>query len=412
MVTVREILVRVRMEARAFVNGIKTVEYGLIKTREHLDRFRMGMFKLGAIMAKNSMQFQGWAMSLMFFGMAIQRTFSRVMMGAVSAFTRIVESSGQFGTAIQQLAVHWEYLKFVLGSAINRFLEPLMPTIINIINAVSEWIQKHPRLTSILLIGGLVLGTVLMLFGMFWLAIVNGVIPALIKLGPILGWVGKTFLWVGDKAIWLGKLLLGTGALGGAILGLVSLVLYLGIKWDWQWKAMVANAIVWGLEIVKWIVKIGAMVFGGLDILLNGLWDAIKIGLNWIVDAINELIDKFASIEVMGARPFAWLEKLRLSKFEIDSTAKALQRFADVQAGIDEHFAEKIAPWKDVLAEWSAIQNQAAPVASAATAESATSEAPTQPVYIQEINVNSDAVSAEQLIADLKRYAVITNTKV
>jgi len=424
------------MNAKGFYNGVKTVEYGLIKTRGQLDQFRKGVFKLGATLQRSTTIFSGWAMSVMFMGMALSRMFSRILKGAVSTFTKIMESSGSFGSSIQQLAVHWEYLKFVIGSAINRFLEPLMPRIIKIINALSEWIQKHPKLAANIIIWGLIIGTAIMVLGMLVLGL-KGTVQGLIVFGEGIIWlipwikkltlglwgVGKAILkWVlppfKDLFVWLTTTFIGKG-----VLGLIAAILYLGFKWNWQWKAMLANAAVWGLKLTKWITKIAAGLVGVFDLAWAGIKDGLAIALNWVMkkfaDMMNWLIRKLPK----KARAFFGVEEIE-DPFQIrtDAFAGALDRFKRVQEGIDSSFDKKIKQWEDVMAAWEEAQKSKATreAATGMAAWTAAMEAEraagveaagAQSIAIDTLNVNSDAVSVEQLMEDMKRYASITNTE-
>ena len=87
----------------------------------------------------------GVGFAMLFGGMALKRFFTRILKSGVSAFTRIIETTNNTSTATQVLSAHWEYLKFTIGSTINRALEPLMPWLIRLISWASEWVQKHPE---------------------------------------------------------------------------------------------------------------------------------------------------------------------------------------------------------------------------------------------------------------------------
>ncbi|MEA2036644.1 MAG: hypothetical protein U9O94_03995, partial [Nanoarchaeota archaeon] len=89
--------------------------------------------------------FMGLGFSMLFGGMAMKRIFQTIATAGVSAFKRVIETTDNNSSALQRLGVWWEYLKFTVGSAINRALEPLMPWLIRIISWASEFIQKHPE---------------------------------------------------------------------------------------------------------------------------------------------------------------------------------------------------------------------------------------------------------------------------
>ena len=141
----------------------KKLETQMVKTTRGLKTFRMEL------------------LSILFFGMFIQRIFTGMARGAVTAFTKIMESNDMLGTALQRLGVEWEFLKFTIGSAINTVLERLLPIILPILNKLDEWIQKNPTLTATVILLGAALG-----FLMFFLATLNLGIGGMIQvLGPL-----------------------------------------------------------------------------------------------------------------------------------------------------------------------------------------------------------------------------------
>ena len=151
------IIVNFKTNLKNFDTGLRIARKGLIQTRRDLYKLDK-VFHKGAKIGLYAKQFQMYGLSIMFLGMQISRIFASMAKAATTTFTKIMESSGFLGSSIQQLNVHFEYLKFIVGSAINRALEPLMPVILRIIDAVTKWIQKHPELTTIIIAAGLAIG--------------------------------------------------------------------------------------------------------------------------------------------------------------------------------------------------------------------------------------------------------------
>jgi hypothetical protein len=123
-------------------------------------------------------EFAGWAMSLMFFGMALQRIFGTIRKQATAAFQEVMHSVEGTATDFDMLQGSLKYLGFVVGEA----LEPLTATLIPIIDAVSRWVEEHPRLTRVLVVFGTVLGGLFAVGGAGVLAL-NGFIELGAKLG-------------------------------------------------------------------------------------------------------------------------------------------------------------------------------------------------------------------------------------
>ena len=314
---------------------------------------------------KEKNRFRMEYLSLLFFGMQMSRMFSGVAESGTAAFTKIMESSGNFGTAVQQLAVHWEYLKFVIGSVINRYLEPLMPIIIRVINAIARWIEKHPKLTSDLVLLGTVLGSAIMLLALFQLTIFNGAIPAIknmiiwLEKTKILEAVGLAFKWMGNMA-YAALTLITKHPIVAFIVALVALVTWLGVKWEWNFKAMAANMLYWFAYAFgwawKWLRKIGTGIVGAFDIAFATVREVFAKLLNWIFDKFNEFLEWVAvKAEAIGAD---WIAgKARAAKIEFrfeegGRVERAIERFQQIQESINKSFEDSMKGWTDVLDEW------------------------------------------------------------
>lgn len=189
--------------------GFRNAVRHLRQLAAEIKRQRSLLYKLNnaimngvAGMRKMSGALIGVSLSMLFFGMAIKRLMGNIAKSTLSTFKKIIESSGFTGSAVQQLAVHWEYLKFVIGKVINDVLTPLLPLIINIIGKVTKWIQEHPKLTTAIILGGLAIGTFIMFLGTLAAAFsgIFGFVTALILLigaGPAAGLVGVFILAAG-----------------------------------------------------------------------------------------------------------------------------------------------------------------------------------------------------------------------
>ncbi len=126
-------------------------------------------------------QFQGWAMSIMFFGMALQKIFTDIWKNGTKTFNDIMHSVEGTVTGFDMLDGSIKYLQFSIGQA----LEPLAFMMIPIIDAVSEWISENEGLTRTIVSTGLVLGGIFAVGGAGALAI-NGFLELGEKIGFIL----------------------------------------------------------------------------------------------------------------------------------------------------------------------------------------------------------------------------------
>ena len=159
-------------------------------------------------------------LSFMFFGMQLQRMFTSLAKSVTSTFKKIMESANIQGTAIQRLGGYWEYLKFVIGSALNRVLGPLMPLITEIIMKVARWVQQNPKLTAGIIALGIAIGA-LLFFGSQLVLFFNGFM-ILLK-GPV-GMAIKGFVTsIGSSGVALSSFLATLGIIAAAIVIAVAL---------------------------------------------------------------------------------------------------------------------------------------------------------------------------------------------
>jgi len=128
--------------------------------------------------------FQAWALSVMFFGMLIQRTFTNIAKSGIKTFKEISDSASAQVQALGRLEAAWTFVKWSVGNAITTALLPLMPIILTIVAAVTDWVNAHPKLAGQLVLVGILVGALLFLIGALSLG-VFGVIAMFEKFSKI-----------------------------------------------------------------------------------------------------------------------------------------------------------------------------------------------------------------------------------
>jgi len=362
------IFVRLHANFKNFNKGFNRMNRRLDRTSRHFQGISNKWARFGQRVALFTRRFQYWGLSIMFFGMQMQRTFIGIARAGVSTFTKVMESSGYFGSAIQQLGVHWEYLKFTIGSALNRVLEPLIPIIINIVNNIAKWIREHPRLTALLIAGGAALGTLFFFLGQI-----------AITIGPLV----KVFIGLGKVISWLAK-----GAfslLGKAISAIISL-----ISW------LVANPIT--LMILAFItlsVIIALMVkkMGGFKEFFKSAFRGIARIVIWVSDII---ITAFTS---------AWNVVMSLTIRAIDTINNLIMRINTAfgtnigrisTTGLTKAMSDyQMGDLMSKYLEWEA---------SGPLAPKLGYEPGKQSVYIENLNIETN--KPEEFLEELKSYSV------
>jgi len=207
--------------------SLKDMGVNVKKLNAGFVRFRMGL------------------LSVMFFSMLLQRTLSRLMRSFVSTFKRLTESTDYWNTALGQLEIAWTFLQFSIGRAISDVLEPFIPTILGLVEAIVDFVEQHPEEVVWGLFAALVALTSAMILSQLGL-LINGlqslgiVMPDLVAIGRKIqtalnaGW-GKwvvTAMVVVAISAWAIKILkepdtswlerigfLISSALGGALIG-------------------------------------------------------------------------------------------------------------------------------------------------------------------------------------------------
>lgn len=154
------------------------------------------------------------ALSVMFFGMQIQRTFQTILTSTIDTYNKITQGSTLAAQAINALKVNWILLKFTIGEAIASALMPLIPAIINIITKISDWVSRHKELVGTIVMVGLAVGTLAFMYGMLKLGmtgawnVITGLISffsgqavsSTMKFNDVLAFLGKNILKI---AFWV-----------------------------------------------------------------------------------------------------------------------------------------------------------------------------------------------------------------
>jgi hypothetical protein len=99
--------------------------------------------------------FQGWAMSIMFAGMAVKNFMTQIWTSSTKTFNDVKHSVEGTVTGFDMLTGSLQYLGFNVGAA----LEPLAIMLIPIIDYVSQLVQDHPDAFKWLFAALTVLGT-------------------------------------------------------------------------------------------------------------------------------------------------------------------------------------------------------------------------------------------------------------
>lgn len=145
-------------------------------------------------------QFDMNALSVMFFGMAVSRVFSRIKTVGIDTFMKVTQGSTLAGQGINALKANFELLKFAIGEALAQGLLPFIPRILEIVQKVTDWVSENKELVTSIVISGMAIGTLALLYGTLKLGL-TGVIKTIGKLGGSLVTLGGKVKTNGVQAL-------------------------------------------------------------------------------------------------------------------------------------------------------------------------------------------------------------------
>lgn len=198
--------------------------------------------------------FQGWALSIMFAGMALQRTSSQIMTFGTKAFDEISHSVRGTVTATDRFNASMTMLGFSIGDALQGLIEFMIP----VIESITEFVEKNPALVASLVGIATVLGTLATLGG--------GLTLAAVGIKDMAGAV--SFLTSGVSVAGLESIGAAFGTIALPLLAIAAVFLAINKAWN--------DSAVFRKETVDGILKPIAGAFTDLFDALSDVWDALK----------------------------------------------------------------------------------------------------------------------------------------
>jgi len=227
-------------------------------------------------------QFAGWALSIMFFGMALTRAFNTIWKTSTKTFQDIMHSVEGTVTSFDIMQGSIAYLGFVAGQA----LEPIAAMLVPWIDKIADVISGNESLFRKMVIGLGVGGTVLTVIGMGVLAW-NGMAEAISIVTNLVKTLNK--MEIMNNLItqwkWIRANPLSAGLVFGLITGIILVLVYINKLqnamggWGEFFKSV-------GRGILRVIIMIGA----GMAWVMGKVVQGIVWALNKIIDALNRVL--------------------------------------------------------------------------------------------------------------------------
>ena len=287
------LVINARVEYAQAVAGLKTVQNSISKlgSKVGVDNLKqLARAQQSVYMAQQNLntalgkfQFQGWALSVMFFGMALQRTFDGIEKSATKAYDEAAHSVWGTVTANDKLQGSMQYLGIVIGEALQPFLEMLLP----VVDFITSWVEENQGLTATVIALGVALGALFTLVGGGVLAFYGlrqaimlifgtDILAGLTRVGGLFGVIKTAVL---ELITTLGTLSVAELAAFAGVTAGIGLAIY----WIYQLQAAMGGWGEFGKSVIRGILR--ALVMLG-----QGIVDLVLSPINLVINALNSVI--------------------------------------------------------------------------------------------------------------------------
>ena len=322
--------------------------------------------------------FQGQWLSIMFFGMAIERVFGGIAKSGIGAFEKIMEGTDELVrntnsayVALNAVGASMDYLKFSVGNALATALEPFVNKLIKLNDAFARFANRHPKIVSAILLIGAAFGAVLSTVGMVKLGVrglnfvLGGIslskdapnitaffkgLPKLIK-NIKLGGLTSSFnnfntaikginvSSISTKLLELtnSTTLLGAALKTGVIAGIISMIIWIGLA-TYKMGGFKEFLKSFARGFIRVMNTIGAATYATFERIKSDIASALL----WLVNKTNDLINKINEMGGVFGHTIPSIPTSKLEKWQTTQTTKSwYQLYAD-RAWEDEANLERI----------------------------------------------------------------------
>lgn len=304
-------------------------------------------------------------LSIMFFGMQMQRTFQGIAQSSLTTFNKLNADTEAANNTVNRLSAGMEGLYYVIGDAINSALETMEPLLSNILQYIVDFVDQNQSWIGFAIIIGIIVGAIMMFVGQLGLLFVG---IAALKGGLVA---------TGAAATTTGTAVAGAGTTGAAgiwsmlapILAVIALwgfLIALFTGQEWARKLLVTVINVMGkiiVSVVYTFARIIELATGAVYLIGDIILDVIKWAftgvINFIIDKINWLIRQANKIpgvnireigeikqESLGSRvsnsvDFFMNKFVKNSAFDYDKGLAMVDKFTGyIETGLEVMFAK------------------------------------------------------------------------
>lgn len=285
IVRIQENLKRLQDRLKAITSGAKGVVSGLKKTEDQVESLSKRLQKL-----------TGPFLSLLFFGMMLQRAFTSALKSIFEGYKKALPESAKFNQMTNKLSANWEFFKFQLADALadSPLFARFIAFLINILNRLQALSPEMKVFLGVGLAAGAALGFLLMTIGQIGLAI-----PGLILVGK-----GFAAVWIGLKTTLAGiqaSIILIDSLTGGA---LATASAFVG-----PWLAVAAAIGIIALAWKKYVDKFK----GDLGLITDDWFDYITIFVGSFINGVAQISLSILQIPTFFADAFVNIIKMAVN---------------------------------------------------------------------------------------------------
>ena len=344
-----DVVIRIRVELAKAQKKLRQMSKELTKTsgkgsrsyqkfakqQENVNKISQ---RLGTTMGLLNNRFQGWALSIMFFGMAMQRAFNMIWRSSTKTFQDVMNSVDDTTNGFTRLDGAIKFLQFTAGAA----LEPVAMFLIPIIDRLSEWVQQNDELVQGLTVALGVIGTFAAISGMLILAFM-GMRGAVVAVKAVMGLLGSALTGLAST--------IGIGVIP-LLLGIAGVALAIWTAWKTNFgkvQDFVSETFGIIVTLVKSLWSDITGIFDGLLIFLEGVftadWNKIWRGLAiMVINIISAIVKAVVGLGAVIYNVFAFVSNVVLDIFGlifkfIIAGVEGLFRLLDKIPGVDLGFA-------------------------------------------------------------------------
>lgn len=276
-------------------------------------------------------------LSIMFFGMQMQRTFQGIAQASLTTFNKLNTDTESANNTMTRLGAAMEGVRYVIGDAINAALEPMEGILMNILDWVMEITDNNQDWIGWAIIIGVIVGGIMMLVGQLGLLFIG--IAALTGASGFagLGSAATTATAAGSKGI-LGMIgsILAVAAVWGLLIGLFT-----GAEWPRKlitnFVKLIGNIVIFIVWLALKIIKFLGGAFGFVaELIGNAFAWAFKGVINIVIRAINsilslveQMINKIAQSDIGKFLGLKTVSIGRLQEIENKSFGTRLAEMSD-----------------------------------------------------------------------------------